>query len=238
MLINCDVKSLEVVVAAELANDAILKEEIVRKLDLHALNQQRFNLPDRVTAKRFIFKLLYGATAYGYSVDSDFLDVGYSEKQWQGVIDDFYNKYVGIGKWHKHLLETVMSNNGIIEIPSGRQYYFEPTKHYRGWKWPLTKIKNYPVQGFGADLVKLARIKLYNDLKNSGLEGLFIQTIHDSLVVDTPEENVYNISVLMKKAVEAVPEMCKLEWGYNFSLPMTSEILVGPNKRHMEELKI
>lgn len=57
MLINCDVKSLEVVVAAKLSDDKILKDEIIRGIDLHSNNQQRFKLPDRVTAKRFIFKL-------------------------------------------------------------------------------------------------------------------------------------------------------------------------------------
>jgi hypothetical protein len=57
MLINCDVKSLEVVVAADRYKDSVLTDELIRKLDLHALNQAKFKLPDRVTAKRFIFKL-------------------------------------------------------------------------------------------------------------------------------------------------------------------------------------
>ena len=103
MLINCDVKSLEVFVAADLSDDKTLKDELVRRLDLHQLNQDRFKLPDRVTAKRFIFKLLYGATAFGYAQDSDFINVGYSEKQWQKVIDEFYSKYTGIAKWHNTL---------------------------------------------------------------------------------------------------------------------------------------
>lgn len=57
MLINADVKSLEVFVAAELADDKVMKEELLQKLDMHSLNQEKFGLPDRVTAKRFIFKL-------------------------------------------------------------------------------------------------------------------------------------------------------------------------------------
>ena len=147
-------KSLEVVVAAELSQDEVLKDEIVRKLDLHSLNQAAFNLPDRVTAKRFIFKLLYGATAYGYAQDSDFTSVGYSQKQWQQVIDEFYTKYKGIAAWHAELLRTVKLQ-GYLEIPSGRHYIFEPD-YKRREPWPLTTIKNYPVQGFGADLVMQA----------------------------------------------------------------------------------
>jgi DNA polymerase I-like protein with 3'-5' exonuclease and polymerase domains len=234
MLINCDVKSLEVVTAAELSDDAVLKEEIRRKLDLHTLNQERFSLPDRVTAKRFIFKLLYGATAFGYAQDADFIGVGYSVKKWQRVIDEFYSKYKNIGIWHDTLLDTV-KRKGYIEIPSGRYYPFASTWNGRDWKWPLTQIKNYPVQGFGADLVMLARIEFMKNFLASELEGYFVQTIHDSIVVDTPSKNVYNISVMLKDAVEKVPELCKTEWDYDFTLPLNCEILVGPNKKDLKE---
>jgi len=90
------------------------------------------------------------------------------------------------------------------------------------------------VQGFGADLVMLARIKFFKDFIASELEGYFIQTIHDSLVVDTPSKNVYNISVMLNNAVESVPSMCKEYFNYNFTLPLNSEILVGPNKKDLK----
>lgn len=239
MLINCDVKGLEVVAAAELSGDKVLKQEVIDKVDFHADNQKRFSLPDRVTAKRFIFKLLYGATAFGYSVDSDFIGVGYTQKQWQRVIDEFYAKYTGIYKWHLALLDTCKRNNGVIEIPSGRYYRFTPDARKRE-PWPLTTIKNYPVQGFGADLVKLARIEAY---RRMGLETfqdnvLFVGTVHDSLVtdVDNDMELVYNISLLLRDSVEAVPDLCRKHFNYDFSLPLTAEVQFGPNKFDMKEV--
>lgn len=165
--------------------------------------------------------------------------MGFSQKQWQSVIDEFYSKYHGIGKWHNHLLETCRRDDGVIEIPSGRYYKFEPRKNDWGeWKWPLTQIKNYPVQGFGADLVKLARIEFFERFVQSGLEGFFIQTIHDSLVADVPEKNVAATAKMLSESVAKVPELCYNIWSYKFSLPLTSEILVGPNKKDMAEYKI
>ena len=237
MLINCDVKSLEVVVAAELSNDRVLKDELVRKLDLHSLNQERFKLPDRVTAKRFIFKLLYGATAYGYSTDSDFLSVGYSQKQWQKVIDEFYNKYAGIHKWHSHII-NIVKETGWLEIPSGRYFNFEPVRRRGELQWPITTIKNYPVQGFGADCVMLARIEFYKRFMESGLVGKIIQTIHDSIVVDSPKENVAAFARMLQESIAKVPDLCYTNWSYKFSLPMSSEILIGPNKKDLEEYVI
>ena len=238
MLINCDVKGLEVVVAAELSKDKILCQEIVDKVDIHETNRDRFKLgegkPGRLIAKIFKFRLIYGGSAYSYANDPDFASVGSSQERWQQVIDEYYAKYQGLKRWHDELLLTV-KKQGYLEVPSGRQYPFEAEFVRGNWKWPLTKIKNYPVQGFGADLVMLARIQFWEDLMASGLEARFIQTIHDSLVVDTPEKNVYNISVMLKNAVEKVPALCRKEWDYNFSLPLTCEIQVGPNKKDLKE---
>ena len=56
-LINCDVSGLEVVVAADLSQDTTLRTEVINKVNFHSDNQAKFNLPDRLTAKRFVFKL-------------------------------------------------------------------------------------------------------------------------------------------------------------------------------------
>ena len=238
MLINADVKSLEIVVAAELSQDKVLCEEIKNKVDLHEQNRLAFNLPSRLIAKVFVFRLIYGGSAYSYANDPDFVTAGLDQRGWQKVIDNFYAKYQGVKKWHDSLVHTAMSK-GYIEIPSGRFYEYKPKKNFRGENvWPRTTILNYCVQGFGADLVMLARIEFFKNFMESGLEGCFIQTIHDSLVVDTPQKNVYTISKMLSDAVESVPRLCKEHFDYDFSLPLTSEILVGPNKRDMEEYKI
>jgi hypothetical protein len=57
MLINADVKSLEIFVAADWYDDKVLKHELLQRIDLHAENQERWKLPSRVLAKIFVFKL-------------------------------------------------------------------------------------------------------------------------------------------------------------------------------------
>lgn len=144
MLVNGDVKGLEVVCAAELSKDPVLWKEILDKEDIHGNNQRAFNLPSRLIAKIFKFRLIYGGSAYSYANDADFSSVGYSQKQWQRVIDEYYTKYAGIRSWHEGLLQTVRES-GFIEIPSGRVFRFEPRESWKGLEWPLTTIKNYPV---------------------------------------------------------------------------------------------
>ena len=51
MIIQADVKGLEVVVAAWLSQDPVLIHELKSGIDIHGENQKAFNLPERVIAK-------------------------------------------------------------------------------------------------------------------------------------------------------------------------------------------
>ena len=241
-LVNADVKGLEVVVAAELSGDKVLKQEIIDKVDIHETNRDRFKLgegkPGRLIAKIFKFRLIYGGSAYSYANDSDFQGVSRSQKFWQNVIDEYYGKYTGIKEWHEQLIETAQKT-GRLTIPSGRFFPIVPkiNKWNGGLEWPITVIKNYPVQGFGADLVMLARLEASKRLKASGLEYKLISTIHDSIVADCPSKNVEVVGKILNDSIEYVPTLCKQVFGYDFSLPLTSEVQYGPNKKELVDLK-
>lgn len=160
MLISADVKGLEVVTVAWLANDQMLRKEILEGQNIHTNNQIAFNLPDRLTAKRFKFKMVYGGTAPGFANDPDLKVTGYSQKQWERVIEDYYNKYQGIARWHKEII-NIVHETGFLESPSGRLYDYRELLKRPDWYY-MPKIKNYPVQGFGADIVMMARVGLWD----------------------------------------------------------------------------
>ena len=131
MLLNMDVKSLEVCVAADMAKDKVMIREITERQDMHKNNQDVLGLPSRLIAKVFIFRLLFGGSAYSYANDLDFAEVGYNEKQWQEVIDSFYNKYSGIASWHKRIIDEVMRTGKLLSPLNGRYFPFSPEKNYR-----------------------------------------------------------------------------------------------------------
>jgi len=238
---QCRRKGLEVVVAAELSGDPILKKEILDKVDIHETNRDRFGLgegkPGRLIAKIFKFRLIYGGSAYSYANDSDFQGVSRSQKFWQNIIDEYYDKYKGIKDWHEQLINTAKST-GRLDIPSGRHFPIVPlvNKWNGSMDWPITVIKNYPVQGFGADLVMLARLEARKRLRDWGGEVKLVSTIHDSIVADCPSDCVLHVGRILSESIEAVPALCKQVFGYEFSLPLTSEVQYGPNKKDMKEL--
>ena len=233
MLINGDISGLEWVCAAYLSQDPIAIKEILAEFDQHSDNQKRFKLPTRLVAKTFVFRLIYGGSAWSYSNDPAFASVKGSEKFWQNVIDQFYDKYKGLHNWHIKLVQEVTQSGRLI-MPTGRIYTY--TKNHKG-EWPRTTILNYPVQGLGADLMMIGRISFYRRLKASNLTGLLVSSIHDSLVVDCLDKDnktCYNICKILKESIEDIPKNFERLFKVKFNLPMRSEISFGPNKKDME----
>lgn len=230
MLINGDISGLEWVCASWLSQDPVAMEEILTNVDQHADNQNRFGLPERRIAKIFVFRLIYGGGAWSYANDPDFYGVSHSEKFWQSIIDQFYDKYRGLHSWHTRIVQEVVGSGRLV-MPHGRIYTY--TKDKRG-EWPRTTILNYPVQGLGADLMMIGRISFYRRLKASRLPALLVSSIHDSLVVDSEPEVCYNICKILKNSIEDIPMNFERLFGIKFNLPMKCEISMGVNKKDME----
>lgn len=238
MLIKADAKQLEWRVAAFLSQDAVAIQEILDGKDIHEDNRKVLGLPDRLIAKTFLFRIIYGGTCWAFAKDPEFTEISRDPEFWQRLIDEFYGKYSGLAEWHTNLVDGAISN-GFVTIPSGRVFQFAPYRDKRGEvKWPRTTILNYPVQGFSADLMMLARISAYNriiKLKNKDI--LLVNTVHDDIEIDLDNDPklCYNICVLMENVFKDIPRNFERMYGVEFNIPLSGEVSFGPNLKHMKE---
>lgn len=233
MIINIDIKGLEVVCAGYLSQDQVLLAELRNGVDIHQDNQTKFGLPSRLIAKIFKFRLLYGGTIF--HTDADFMSVSTNRKFWDRVIERYYEKYKGIGLWHKSLIKEVQET-GRIQMITGRSYKFEYKQNYRGeLGLPLTTIKNYPVQGFGADVMSILRVSFFTKFKQNSIKGLLINTVHDSIVVDLDGDNVDDVVNLFKEVCVEFPDNFKKLFGQEFNLDINFEAEFGKNQLEMEK---
>jgi len=217
----------------ELSGDKVGLQEILNGVDMHSDNQQRFKLPSRLIAKTFIFRLLFGGSAYAYSNDVEFSHVSSNEKFWQGVIDETYSKYKGLAEWHKGLVQGVIQT-GKVTIPSGRTYTYTPERKRGELVYPRTTILNYPVQGFSADLVQIARVSAWRRLRD---KVTFISTVHDDIEVDVENDPqlLYDVCVELENVFRDVPANVEKIYRYKMSVPMSGEVSFGFNLKHMQE---
>jgi DNA polymerase I-like protein with 3'-5' exonuclease and polymerase domains len=236
MIVNADARALEWICIAFLSKDEVAYEEIWNNVDQHTSNQQRFGLPSRLIAKTFVFRLIYGGSAYSYANDPNFMDVSTSEKFWQKVIDEFYDKYKGIGRFHSSIMSEA-TTTGKLRTPTGRIHNFDSTVRRGDVVWPRTKIFNYPIQGLGADLMCLARVSFARRFKAAGIVGKMISTIHDSIVVDVPESEVERVVKLFISVFDDIPMNFERVFGVKFDLPTRCEVSYGKNKFDLTEWK-
>jgi DNA polymerase I-like protein with 3'-5' exonuclease and polymerase domains len=179
---------------------------------------------------------MYGKSAYGFSKDPDFTDVSTNEKFWQKVIDAFYEKYYGLGNWHTSIIQEAMKNGQLV-MPTGRIYTFEMERNYKGeLKAPETIIKNYPVQGLGADLMSIARVSFYKRWKNTNIKGVICNTVHDSIVCDIEKEEISRVATIFLEVFKDLPSNFKRIFGVEFNLPLKCEISIGNNMGELSEI--
>lgn len=244
MILNFDASQLEWRAIAHLSGDKTGLEEINNGLDFHTDNQSKFKLPSRLIAKKFLFRNIYcpyliaDATAYAYSVDNDFKQVG-NKKFWRGAIETFYEKYTGIANYHIRLIHEAQSTGRIIS-ETGRIYNIEMVQRRGEWVWPYSDIANYPVQGFSADIMMLARVIARKRFKKLYPNALFINTVHDSIVldVDERERTWYNICIDMKRVFGDLQNIYEQVYRKPLSVPMDCDAKAGINWLWQHKIKV
>ena len=75
--------------------------------------------------------------------------------------------------------------DGLVRIPSGREFYFPNAKRLRrGGITNATAVVNYPVQSFAtADIVTLSCVRALREFKRLNLKSKLILTVHDSIAL-------------------------------------------------------
>lgn len=182
-----------------------------------------------------MFRTIYRGSGYSFANDPDFTHVSANPDYWDAINEKFYSKYKGINAWHYKLKETCESGKPIVS-PFGREWDVPILNQYGKINW--TVFTNYPVQGTGADVMTIARISMYNRVKKAKLLHIikFIQTVHDSIMVDCPEEYVQWVVNTFHQVFADLQKNIKKLFGYEWVVPLTCETYGGLNQKEVVDL--
>ena len=246
MIINVDVKSLEWCSYLFLSQDPVGIEEWHKVLndptqnDIHTSNQIAFSLPSRLIAKIFLFRWIYRGPAHAYAYDPDFNHISKDTKFWQNVIDKYNHKYYNIYQKHLEYINTV-NLTGKLVSPFGRIHEYKLKKQRGVWSYSESDVTNHINQGLGADLLTIIRVMAHQEVqklkKKNNLVCDFISTVHDSIVLDTPSENLPIVASLFDQIFRDIPRYVYKIFGVTWNIPMRCEIKYGPNMSDMKEYK-
>lgn len=102
-------------------------------------------------------------------------------------------------------------------------------------KVPWTLLANHPVQGVGADIMKIARVTCYKRIKKLTIPCLFITTVHDSIVVDAESKYLDVIAKVFHETFQSLQDNIQRMFNYTWTVPLECEVKYGPNMRDMQK---
>lgn len=234
MIIDADLSALEWRVAAELCRDPVMIQEIIDGVDIHTANAIAIfgDAKFRQESKTVSFRSLYGGSAYAFHMDSRMPDLG--RDRWEEIVESFYNKYKGLKRWQDNNYKLVCKQ-GWYAGPTGRRYLFKKEKKYDGsWEYPKPSICNFVVQGTATgDIVPLVMCKVMPQLQALSKDIKLINQVHDSIVIDCPDEFVSQVCDICLNAFESIPKYMKEIYNYDWIVPMAGECKFGNNWSEM-----
>lgn len=225
IFLDADYSQIELRVLAHVSKDEIMVENFNNDEDIHAQAASRvFGIPlEEVTkelrskAKAVNFGIVYGISDFGLAGQ-----IHSSRKQAKQYIEQYLDKYSGIKKFMSDVVEEAKEKGYIETMYKRRRYIPElKSKNYMVRKFGDRVAMNTPIQGTAADIMKIAMINVFRELKKEGLNSKVVLQVHDELLIETDiseKEKVKEILVsCMENATKlSVPLKVDVEEGYNW----------------------
>ena len=202
--IDADYSQIELRVLAHISKDENMIDAFKNNEDIHRqVASKVFGVPmeevtkeQRSKAKAVNFGIIYGITAFGLSEQ-----LKIDRKQSQEYIDNYLAKYSGIKTFMDEIVKKT-EESGYVETIFGRRRYVPELKsnNYMVRQFGTRVAMNTPIQGTAADIMKIAMIKLYNNLKN--VDAKIVLQVHDELIIEVKEEQKENAKKILKESME------------------------------------
>ena len=223
MMLSADYSQIELRLLAHVANDEHLIEAFNNDIDVHALTASKvFEVPiEEVTkdmrrkAKAVNFGIVYGQSKYGLAKS-----LNISNDQAGQFIDKYFESYPKI---KQYMIEKVdyVHEYGYVETLYGRKRYLGAelsSANYQIREFAERAAINQPLQGTAADLIKMAMIKIDEELTKKNLKSKMVMQVHDELVFEAAKDEIEELKSIVKNG---------MEMGQPFKVPLEVDINCG-----------
>jgi DNA polymerase I len=229
VLLAADYSQIELRLLAHFSKDQLLVEAFRRGDDIHTLTaSQVFGVPPlmvtsdhRRQAKAVNFGIVYGLSAFGLSQQ-----LGIEPSDAKKFIEAYFEKYSGVRTFIDATLAQARRDQHVKTL-FGRIRPIpdinSKNSNLRGFA-ERTAV-NTPLQGTAADLIKIAMIRIDEEIRRRSLKSRMTLQVHDELVFEVAENELDAMKSLVRKHMEAVRDL---------AVPLLVELGVGPNWRDLE----
>ena len=207
-LVTADYSQIELVVLAHLSKDENMCKAFTQGIDIHKATAAMIfgTTPDSVTpdmrrvAKTINFGVIYGMSAFRLAKD-----LNISRTQAQEFMNAYFATYSGITQFMQDVILKAEETGYVETIFGRRRYIYGITSKNKLEKSGAERVaKNTPIQGSAADIVKMAMVAVYNQLKEKVPSAKMLLQVHDELIVECDTNDAEIVSKIMKETMENV----------------------------------
>jgi DNA polymerase-1 len=211
VLVGADYSQVELRILAHISEDENLIDAYIKGLDIHSMTASKiFGTPvrevtslQRTRAKAINFGIIYGLGEFSLAKD-----IGVTRKEAKEYIEEYLGQYPKVKEYMVKIVNFAREN-GYVETIFGRRRYLPDilSKNFNIRTFGERAALNAPIQGTAADIMKIAMIKIYNELKKNSLMSAMVLQVHDEILIDTHRTEIQLVKSIVKKSMESVAQL-------------------------------
>jgi DNA polymerase-1 len=189
-ILAADYSQIELRLLAHLSGDKQLIKAFKDDRDIHRfVASQIYDVPEqevtdkmRSSCKAVNFGIIYGQGPYGLSQS-----IGISQAQAKEFIENYFHRYSSIKDFMEQAVNKAKSK-GYVETIMARRRRIKNlnSKNKQRSSQARRLVINTLIQGSAADLIKIAMLNMYRDIKQKQMDVKMLLQIHDELVFEIP----------------------------------------------------
>lgn len=223
-IISADYSQIELRLIAEISGEQNMIAAFQNGEDIHVSTAAKlFDIPleevtktQRGQAKTVNFGIIYGQGAFALAEQT-----GLSRTEAKKMIDSYYESYPRLKEYMAEQVKKAQ-DLGYVQTILGRKRHLKDinSSNFVVKAHAERNAVNAPIQGSAADIIKLAMIKIDEELETQNLETKMLLQVHDELLFEAPIDEVDVAMSLIKKEMESA---------FETKVPLLVEVGVGNN---------
>lgn len=205
-LVSFDYSQIELRILAHMAHVTNLIDAFNQGKDIHrhtaalvfGVKDEEVTPQMRSQAKAVNFGIIYGMSEFRLSKD-----IGMSISEARDFINKYFETYPEVKTYMDEVVKTCKKQGYVSTLLNRKRYI--PTindKNFMVRQQAQRYAMNTPIQGTGADILKLAMIEVDKALKEKNLKSQMILQVHDELIFDVFEDELEEVMSLVKEKME------------------------------------
>jgi DNA polymerase-1 len=226
VLVSADYSQIELRIVAAISADPNMCEAFKQGKDIHTataakvygISEAEVTKEMRYKAKSVNFGIIYGQGAFGLAEN-----LGISRTEAKEIIDNYKREFPNIQKYMDQQINNA-KELGYVETLMGRKRWLRDinSSNFTVRGFAERNAINSPIQGSAADMIKLAMIRVHNEMKKKHWESKMILQVHDELVFDAVESELPALKELILNCMTGAMVLPN-------EVPVEAEIGVGKN---------